>query len=169
MEEWIEQITAAAPRTTGAMDVDYEEYAEGEALLGWLNATLRVESTTAFDGNDLLVRLAGEIQTGLRAQSAEVAHLKMTLAPEENGNDLAVANLTRGDGSAELSHRLQEPLDAGQLIVNLRAEADPEVLKETVVAAIERVARACGTAHQVEHLEHFRPGKPTPTHRLAGI
>jgi G3E family GTPase len=169
MEEWIEQITAAAPRTTGAMEVDYEEYAEGEALLGWLNATLRVESTTAFDGNDLLVRLAGEVQTGLQSKSAEVAHLKMTLAPEENGNDLAVANLTRGDGSAELSHRLQEPLDAGQLIVNLRAEADPEVLKETVVAAIERVTKACGIAHQVEHLEHFRPGKPTPTHRLAGI
>ena len=26
----------------------------------------------------------------------------------------------------ELSHRLQEPLEAGQLILNLRAEADPE-------------------------------------------
>jgi hypothetical protein len=51
----------------------------------------------------------------------------------------------------------------------LRAEADPEVLKQTVVAAIDRAAQTAGVAHQVEHLEHFRPGKPTPTHRLAGI
>jgi G3E family GTPase len=169
MEEWIGQMMSASPRTAGTMDVDYEEYAQGEALLGWLNATMRVESKSPFDGNDLLLRLAAEVQSRLRAESAEVAHLKMTLAPEDEGNDLAVANLTRGDGQAELSHRLHEPLEAGQLILNLRAEADPELLREMVVAAVERVMASAGIIHRVEHLERFRPGKPEPTHRLAGI
>jgi G3E family GTPase len=170
MDSWIAQITTAAPKLTGAMDVDYEEYAEGEALLGWLNATIQLDSANAFDGNDLLLRLAGEVQSRLRAQSAETAHLKMTLAPAaDGGNDLAVINLTRGDGQAELSHRLQEPLTAGQLILNLRAEADPELLKEAVTAAVQNLAAATGVTAYFEHLERFRPGKPTPTHRLAGI
>lgn len=169
IDEWIEKITSAAPKLTGAMDVDYEEYADGEALLGWLNCTLNLRSNQPFDGNALLLRLAGEVQTRLREQNAEVAHLKMTLAPEEDGNDLAVANLVRGDGQAELSHHLQEPLDAGQLILNLRAEADPDVLKSAVLAAVQAAIGSAGVGHDTEHLEHFRPGKPTPTHRLTGI
>ena len=38
-------------------------------------------------------------------------------------------NLTRTDAEPEQSHRLHEPLDAGELIVNLRAEADPAILQ----------------------------------------
>src|SRR4051812_37646136 len=55
IEEWIEKIIAGEPKTDGAMAVDYEEYADGEALLGWLNATLEVRSSTPFDGNELLL------------------------------------------------------------------------------------------------------------------
>jgi hypothetical protein len=53
--------------------------------------------------------------------------------------------------------------------LNLRAEADPELLRSTVLAAVGVVTATAGVTHHVEHLEHFRPGKPTPTHRLAGI
>ena len=168
VEGWLGRIMAGPVRTAGAMDVDYEEYADGEALLGWLNATVRVSSESAFDGNAWLMALAGEIQERLRPAGAEIAHLKMTLSPDE-GNDLAVANLVRDEGTAELSHRLQEPIEAGQLILNLRAEADPERLKAEALAALEAVAARASATHRVEHLEHFRPGKPTPTHRLAGI
>jgi G3E family GTPase len=169
MEEWISRIIDRAPRTTGAMEVDYVEYADGEALLGWLNATVELQAATPFDGNALLLELAGQIQSRLKAQSAEVAHLKMTLTPGESGNDLAVANLVTGDGAAELSHRLQEELESGQLILNLRAEADPDLLRQTVLAVIGEIGRQAGIEAHVAHLEHFRPGKPTPTHRLAGI
>jgi len=180
LEEWVGRITNTDARTAGAMNVDYEEYAEGEALLGWLNATVEVmaksnpgqpakESEASFDGNDLLLRIAARVQNHLRESGAEVAHLKMTLAPTDEGNDLAVANLVRGDGKVELSHKLQEPLTTGQLILNLRAEADPESLKTAVIASLTAVAPHAGVEFKIEHLEHFRPGKPTPTHRLAGI
>jgi G3E family GTPase len=169
IEEWVGRIAASGVRTQGAMEVDYEEYADGEALLGWLNATVQVNAERAFDGNDLLLRLAGEVRTRLRSQAATVAHLKMTLSAEEQGNDLAVANLVRDDAAPELSHGLAEPLEAGQLILNLRAEADPELLKATVLASLDSVAAQTAVTCRVEHLEHFRPGRPTPTHRLAGI
>jgi G3E family GTPase len=169
IEEWVGRISSAGVRTQGAMDVDYEDYADGEARLGWLNATVHVMAEQPFDGNDFLLRLAGVVQARLKIQAVELAHLKMTLAPDEDGNDLAVANAVRNDAAAELSHRLKEPLDAGQLILNLRAEADPELLKTTVLAALAAVSGDFSISTDVEHLEHFRPGKPTPTHRLAGI
>ena len=42
-----------------SMDVDYDVYAEGEALLGWLNATCRVSAAQPFDGNQFLRRDRG--------------------------------------------------------------------------------------------------------------
>ncbi len=41
-------------------------------------------------------------------------------------SDIAVLNLVHNEGTAELSHSLQESLQSGQLIINLRAEGDPQ-------------------------------------------
>jgi hypothetical protein len=150
------------------MDVDYDVYAEGEALLGWLNATCTVSSSRPFDGNRLLLLLAEQIQRELAGAGIEIAHLKMTLSPD-SGNDLAVLNLVRTDGRPESHHRLAEPLSAGELIVNLRAEGDPEQLKTVALLALENVARGMDISMAIEHSESFRPGRPEPTHRMATL
>ena len=97
----------------------------------------------------------------------EIAHLKMTLMPD-SGNDLAVGNLVRNGGDIELSHELVEPLDAGQLILNLRAEGDPDQLKRLAVDALCRLVAELKLTHTLEHVEAFRPGRPVPTYRLMG-
>ena len=152
------------------MEVDYDVYAEGEALLGWLNCTAHLSSKRAFNGNEVLRQLAGELQRRLNTHSAEVAHLKMTLNPDEGLGDLAVINLVRNDLVPELSQELAEPLNGGQLIINLRAEASPEILRDVVEAAIKQCARQNPKlTAKLEHLEHFCPGKPTPTYRIAAM
>jgi len=168
IDEWISFTEDNRPRTTGAMAVDYEVYAEGEALLGWLNCMARFESTSPVDGNAVLLDIAQRVQGSLQAGGLEIAHLKLTLSPDE-GNDIAVANLVRNDGAAELSHQLQEPLEAGQLILNLRAEAAPELLREKVTGILRAMESGDGLRFEIEHLESFRPGKPEPTHRLASV
>jgi len=149
------------------MEVDYEVYAEGEALLGWLNATLQLSSAIPFDGNLVLKQLAGEIQRGLEARGAQVAHLKMTLDPGDGAMDLAVINLVRNDYVPELSQELQAPLAGGQLIINVRAEILPEELRCVLEESLQRArGNNAGLIIRIDHLESFRPGKPTPTHRL---
>ena len=52
------------------------------------------------------------------------------------------------------------------MIVNLRAEADPDLLRQVTVDALDEIAGSkAGMSLSVEHSEHFRPGKPVPTHR----
>jgi Ni2+-binding GTPase involved in maturation of urease and hydrogenase len=165
MDEWISLTESDRPRTDGAMDVDYLVYAEGEALLGWLNCMVHLESKSAVDGNMVLLDIAERVQASLKAMDLEIAHLKLTLTPDE-GNDIAAANLVRDDGEPELSHMLQEPIEAGQLILNLRAEADPEVLKNVMNDVLGNVAKLGAFELAIEHLESFRPGKPEPTHRM---
>lgn len=166
LNAWFERVVDAEAQSGAAMDVDYDLYAEGEALLGWMNCTLQISADEAVDGNALLVKLASDIQKQLRAANQEIAHLKMTLTPDEGLSEIAVLNLVHNEGTAELSHSLQEPLLSGQLIINLRAEGDPELLREATMQTIENCASGA-LQISIEHMEHFRPGRPVPTHRLA--
>jgi hypothetical protein len=149
------------------MEVDYAIYGQGEALLGWLNATARFTAVAPLDGNGFLKRLSGAVQERLSRQGAEIAHLKMTLDPDGGLGDLAVVNLVRNDFVAELSQELQGPAHAGEILINLRAEAPPEALRDAVREAVADCGTALpGCTIQLEHLECFRPGQPQPTHRV---
>lgn len=165
LDTWFGRLSDQ-PASRRAMEVDYDVYAEGEALLGWLNTTCRLTSAAPFDGNQFLQRLADRAQQALAARGLEIAHFKMTLSPDE-GADLAVRNLVGTEGTSESIHRLAEPMTNGELIINLRAEGDPEELQRIAVWSLEAAAVAEGVAAAIEHSEHFRPGRPGPTHRLA--
>jgi hypothetical protein len=165
LDVWAEAI-AGEQVGRPAMAVDYDVYADGEALLGWVNLTASVSGEGVFDGNACVAQLMTALHAKLQATGAEVAHLKMTLSPFE-GSDLAVMNLVRTGGTPEASHELQEPLEAGELILNLRAEADPEYLKAAAVDTLADVTAKFGLTADVEHVEAFRPGRPVPTHRDA--
>ncbi|MGH9374335.1 MAG: GTP-binding protein [Vicinamibacterales bacterium] len=164
LEQWFGRL-AGPLALQPAMDVDYDMYADGEALLGWLNATCQLSASRPFDGNALLERLADNVQMRLAGAGIEIAHLKMTLSPD-TGNDLAVRNLVRTDSRSESVHRLADDLTEGELIVNLRAEGDPEDLKAVALAGLEHATREMGVSPAIEHIEHFRPGRPEPTHRM---
>jgi hypothetical protein len=115
----------------------------------------------------VLEQLAGAIQERLRSTDAEVAHLKMTFSPDGGLGDIAVINLVRNDYVPEVSQALEDPVESGQLIINLRAESAPEILRDAVESAVGGLAEQFpGLKAKVEHVEHFRPGKPQPTHRL---
>jgi len=107
------------------------------------------------------------MQDRLRAQRAEVAHLKMTYSPDEAlAGEIAVINLVRNDFIPELSLKLPEPSRRGQLIINLRAENAPDALAQIVRDSLYAAQELTpGLTIQLQHLEHFRPGRPTPTHR----
>jgi len=163
---WHKQVFDDEMDLREAPEVDYDIYAEGEALLGWLNAAARLEAKTPFDGNAMLRKIADAIQSRLASKGAEIAHLKMTLSPDE-GNDLAVLNVVHSDGKPESIHRLQDEMNAGELLINLRAEADPELLHEAVLAALGGLAPDISV--KIDHTECFRPAKPQPTYRMATV
>lgn len=167
LEAWFSIVCNTEAIDTPTMTLDYKQYAEGEALLGWLNATVRVSGDTLFDGNALLMDLASDLRDRIGHAGCEIAHLKMTLDAGDHAGNLSVVSLVGSDEPADLRESLLDRLGAGELIINLRAEADPELLKTATLDALEQGVREDkGLTVEVEHLEHFRPGKPEPTHRI---
>jgi G3E family GTPase len=167
LEAWFNRITGVESDDRPAPGLDYDLYAEGEALLGWLNATFHLSAAVPFDGNSFLFDLSQEVRRGLAAQEIEIAHFKTTLTPDEGIGDLAVLNLVGTDRIPELSHRLQEEMRSGELIVNLRAEGDPATLRELIFEKVPATAAQLDAVSSIVHIEDFRPARPTPTHRFA--
>lgn len=167
LEPWFDLISRTEQQPRAAMAIDYDVYAEGEALLGWFNATVSVEATAEFDTGAMLQGLCLAVRHQLAALPAEVAHLKMTYSPDESvGGEVAVVNLVGNSFIPELGITLDEPSACGQLIINLRAEADPALLATAVAQALTETTQAHpGLRLNTGHTEHFRPGRPEPTHR----
>ena len=167
LEPWFERLLADRSQAAAIAEIDYDEYAYGESLLGWLNAEVRIGAADAaeYDGTALLLEIMTHIRAALDRDGHEIAHMKGTLSVEGDPYELAAANLVRTADAPAVSHRLAEPVDIGRLLVNLRAEAAPEHLEAAVRAALAAVATRLPC--EILHLEHFRPGRPVPTHRIA--
>jgi G3E family GTPase len=167
LEPWFEEMSAGRSQAEAIAEIDYDRYAHGESLLGWLNAEVRIAAPDAgeYNGTAVLLEFMRHIRGSLDRDGFEIAHMKGTLSVEGDPFELAAANLVRTADTPALSHRLAEPVDVGRLLLNLRAEAAPEVLEAAVRTALDAVAD--GLRCDILHLEHFRPGRPVPTHRLA--
>ncbi len=168
LEEWFNRIMNTEQGGRKAMQVDYKVYADGEALLGWLNCTVDVRAQKSFNADQFLKELAEAIQKRLTDYNAKVAHLKMTFSPDDKlTNNIATVNLVQNDFVPQLSYRLKESVTGGQLIINLRAESAPDILNTAVRDGLTAIADKFSTLKTtLNHLEHFRPGKPMPTHRI---
>jgi Ni2+-binding GTPase involved in maturation of urease and hydrogenase len=166
LEPWFQALMNTEMDIHRVMDVDYDVYGEGEALLGWLNIAATLDSATDWDGNAVLPALASHIRASALEDGIEIAHLKMTLNPMGNSLDLAAVNLVSTERQPELSHLLADPLETGELLLNLRAEADPDVLERAVTRAITETCAQFQISPEIAHAQHFRPGQPNPTHRF---
>ncbi len=146
------------------LDIDYDVYSEGEAELGWLNASVRVAGAAAFDLDEFLVEVVRRLRDALALAGAETAHLKAIGLWE---GFFGVANLISRDNQPELSLAANCRAAEFDLIVNARVAADPALLAELVPAAVSAACAARQAVADFRQTRSFRPGRPVPTHRYA--
>ena len=147
------------------MDVDYDIYAEGEAELGWLNAQASLQSNTLIQLDEFIMALLSRISDALAEISAEVAHLKVI--GMSNGQ-FAVANLVSSSTLPKLSIGSGLMTNSANLVINARVAVAPESLTNTIEAKLQSVCTEFGFILTINALQSFRPGRPVPTHRMAG-
>jgi G3E family GTPase len=147
------------------LDIDYDIYAEGEAELGWLNASAHLTAERPFDIDPLLTAVVEELRKSLAKLGGEVAHLKVIGL--EEGGAFGVANLVSSATGTELSLPSNSSARDADLIVNARVAIDPAELEREVRRVVSEVCRGRGIAVAFRQAQSLRPGRPTPTHRFA--
>ena len=159
--EWLEDVLHSG-RVTGArlLDVDYTRCAEAEAALGWLNIHAEIALNTPLTPAALTGPLLDQLDADLTAAHASIAHLKLF---DQTPTGYVKAGITANGAEPSAEGDLAaSPATQHELVINLRALADP--------AALESIARAALTAIlgavTIRHIGAFRPAPPRPEHRF---
>ena len=125
VKEWLDLVLTGENSGRHILDIDYDRYAEGEAVLGWLNCS------ASLSGNDVdwdaFTRSFMEYMASeLDSKRLPVGHVKMIV---ENGDQYISANLT--GRSETLTYRWSAGSgDSAEIKVNARVEMSPQDLEE---------------------------------------
>jgi hypothetical protein len=143
-------------------EVDYTRYAEAEAALGWLNYSVDLQMRPALNPPMLVGPFLEDLDAALTRAGARIAHLKIL---DRAPTGFLKASLCRNNQEPQTDGDLTASAAAHHsLTLNLRAEADPALLRTLVV---EAAARLPGRRSN-ETLQAFRPAPPTPERILRG-
>lgn len=160
LEAWLDEVTSRSDAGLRLAEIDYDVYAEGEAVLGWLNATITLNGDPMGWGvfAENLLRGLGQRFDSL---GVSVGHVKLLL---ESGDNFLMGNLTGSADTLNIRGSAGTGFEA-RLTLNARVQMPPEALEAVareVLAAAADQGRITATPVAWRCLS---PGRPNPTHR----
>ena len=159
---WLHEILSgrlACGRTT--LHIDYQRYARAEAALGWLNYHARLCLKDPIMPALIVGPFFDSLQRELEREDVRIVHLKVIDQAESGYVKAAVSGCGQEpmvEGAVDAS-----PAWEHELVVNLRAAAAPERIREIVADLVKALP---GSKAEMR-LECFRPAPPRPEHRVA--
>jgi Ni2+-binding GTPase involved in maturation of urease and hydrogenase len=167
LDAWLDEVMTSSAAGRRIAAVDYDTYAEGEAVLGWLNAEVRLSAVPCCipDWTGLCRRFVERLSASFAGLNAEVGHVKVLMTA---GDAVCVANLTGGGAGAEVRGGIDAAAGEVACTVNARVAIDPGKLVRTVLEELDAAAGACARV-AVERIRSIRPGRPNPTYRYARV
>jgi G3E family GTPase len=165
VDAWIERVLSGPEAGRKVVAVDYDTYAEGEAVLGWLNASAALSADRDVDWRRLAEGLIGGIRSALASRLAEIAHVKLLL---ETARGSVAANVTTTIGSPAVQGEIAGFPREAALVINARVRIGPDELRK-VVENLLATLPGKGVAVEVSSIQSFSPSYPTPVHRFAEV
>ena len=163
LEEWLNKVQNSVDAGKRLVEVDYDVYAEGEAVLGWLNSTIELTGNSV-DWDVFARELMQSLSQQFDAIEASVGHVKILV---ESGDKYIVSNLTGLNGTLTFRQSAGTG-NSACLTVNARVEMSPETLENIVRTTLDAIT---GTtiSHKIVALRCLSPGRPNPTYRFDHI
>lgn len=164
VDAWTQLMLSDSAAGRRVVEVDYDTYAAGEAELGWLNALVKLRARQRTDWAAYATALLERARELCAAQAAEIAHVKLFLQAPPHQASLTGSVVSTKSAPAVQGQVPPEAL-AATLIVNARVHTSPEALREIIRQALTAAGGEQVMA-TIQNIKHFRPARPTPTHRF---
>lgn len=164
VDAWLRQVLAGTQTAGGRLlDIDYQQYSDAEASLGWLNWSGDVLLEDPKSAAPLIGPLLDDLDGELTRRGIRIAHLKVL---DRAGAGFLKASVCRNQEEPMVMGDLMAPASREhRVLVNLRAEGEPAELREVVEAAFA----ALGGRVTVHVFDSFRPAPPKPQHRFEEV
>lgn len=163
IDTWLSEVTTRTDAGKRLADVDYDIYAHGEAVLGWLNGTVSLHGENT-DWDTFTHRLLRDLAQEFDAEKFPVGHVKII---SENGKQFVVGNLT-GTGETLTMRGSAGKGEDIKLIINARVETSPEKLDQIIRQSLDKLTTGKYTV-DILAWKFLQPGRPQPTHRFTEV
>jgi G3E family GTPase len=164
METWLEQLVSGRPSAgTVLTQVDYDRYAKAEAVLGWLNAAVKITSNRPFEPEALLERLIRNINDAFCTRNACIGHLKLALTSQ---GQTQWANITHSNTEPTIGGKPMGEITGATLLINARVQMTPEKLEADVRTAVFVIATQLDLGAEILELQCFSPAYPNPPYLM---
>jgi len=144
-------------------DIDYDKYAKAEAELGWYNGTFRMQLPERTDTYDIALKIMGYVSS--QYGDDDIAHVKLLLASEKNAIKM---NLVRRSVNVDGVRESRYGEGETTLTLNARVVSEPQRLAQIMRDAVKVALDAPRVEVTSVEDTAFSPGRPNPTHRMAG-
>jgi G3E family GTPase len=162
MDEWLDDLISGRPgANTVLSQIDYDRYANAEAVLGWLNAAVKLQAAHPFDAGRFMTSLATRLRDRFKAAKGEIGHLKFVFT---SAGKSMWANLTHVAAEPVVGGEKLDPLPRGTLIINARVKMEPEDLETIVRDSLDQVSKKMAVKSEIDDLQCFSPAYPEPAH-----
>ncbi len=162
IKNWI-NILFNVSNSRALQDIDYDKYAKGEAKLGWLNGVFKINSNMKKSIYKFSMDLLNDIKSKFLNIKVEIGHLKFIISV---GNKLLQGNLTSLSSDPELNGDDIKDVSEWILIINIRANTDPQNLKKITISTIEEICDIQETEYKILKLKYLSPSYPNPPYIL---
>lgn len=161
--EWLNKVQNSVDAGKRIVKVDYDVYAEGESVLGWMNSTILLTGNSV-DWDVFARELMQSLSHQFDKMGASVGHVKILV---ESDDRYIASNLT-GSNSTLKFRQSAGTGDRARLTVNARVELSPEALENIVRTTLDTIT---GTriSKKIIGLRCLSPGRPNPTYRFDHI
>ncbi len=159
-EQWLEVLeTDHSSALLASLEIDYDIYGEGEAMMAWFDEELGIYCVTQ-DAIPATIGLMENIYKKIIAQGYSIGHLKFLL------DDKIKISYTALSGPGLPGDIYNEKKFSASLLINARVQVEPQTLSQLVALAIKETEIRHGCKIIVESVASFKPGYPKPTHRI---
>ena len=163
LEEWLKEVMNRTNAGQRIAEVDYDVYAEGEAVLGWLNSTIEISGELT-DWDSFAKNLMKDFSRQFDEIKAYVGHVKMTI---DSGDNYIMGNLTGNAKTLNFRGSAGKGLKA-RLTFNARVEMSPDMLEQIVHKTLKANLKGNLKAKTIA-FKCLSPGRPNPTFRFDHI
>jgi G3E family GTPase len=163
IQQWLVAMNQfKSMKSRKSLDIDYDLYGAGEAMLAWLDEELEIY-TNNNSAYEVAMELIGKIESDIRKQNYLIGHLKFLVTDGTNTRKLSYTAVRHSETDQSTEYPETNKIS---LLINARVQTEPGVLKNIISSAIEETAHQSGSKIVVNKLSCFQPGYPKPTHRI---
>ena len=145
-----------------SLDLNYDQYAKGEAILTWVDQRMTIETEDGTAGA-IALKLIHKIYSNLKKRNYPIAHLKFLLDDEVKQRKLSFTALDNNSEEFLLTDNIVNNIS---ILLNARIQVEFPKLEQLISEIIEQTGLETGSKIVVHKRAAFQPGYPRPTHRI---